>query len=55
MVHKSASIDVVLWRDAGRPDCYESERKRYRQFFPKHRLSFEPKGVEKFVDDHILE
>jgi hypothetical protein len=55
MVHKSASIDVVLWRDTDSPERYESEKRRYQQFFPKHRLKFEPKGVQKFVDDHILE
>ncbi|MCL4207350.1 MAG: hypothetical protein KJ000_33120 [Pirellulaceae bacterium] len=53
MVHNSASIHVVLWRDDHNPEPYNGEVRRYRQFFSRHRLTFEPMGVQRFVDEHL--
>lgn len=46
MVHKDAKIEVVLWDDSSR---YNDECERYKSFFSRHALSFEPKGVLEFV------
>lgn len=50
MVHKDAKIEVVLWEDSSNPaNRYNEECERYKSFFSKHALSFEPKGVLEFV------
>ena len=47
MVHPSAEIEVVLW---GKADSYKDEKKRFERFFAGKKLSFEPDGVQAFVD-----
>ena len=50
MVHKDAKIEVVLWEDTTNPaNRYKEECERYKSFFSRHALSFEPKGVMEFV------
>jgi len=50
MVHKDAKIEVVLWEDTTNPaNRYKEECERYKSFFSKHALTFEPKGVLEFV------
>ena len=46
MVHKDAKIEVVLWDGSPR---YNEECERYKSFFSRHTLAFEPKGVLEFV------
>lgn len=46
MIHPEASIHSVL---LGRAPTFKEEVKRYKEFFPAHRLTFEKGGVEAFV------
>jgi hypothetical protein len=50
MVHPSATIDVVLWKDAPK---FKDEVARYEQFFAGHKVSVEPGGVLDFVEKHL--
>ena len=53
MVHPKAKIEAVLWKNEDNPLPYELEQDRYRQFFAGHKVSFESKGVEAFVQKEV--
>ena len=53
MVHPKARIESVLWKNEDAPLPYELEQERYRQFFAGHKVSFESKGVETFVQKEV--
>jgi hypothetical protein len=53
MVHPKAKIEAVLWKNDDDPLPYEREQERYRQFFAGHKVSFESKGVETFVQIEV--
>lgn len=51
MTHAGTSIDVVLYEGASEESKrrYEGEVERYRQFFGRRAMTFEPAGVGEFV------
>jgi NAD-dependent SIR2 family protein deacetylase len=52
MVHRDAAVHVVLYKSTTpkQKRQYNEECNRYRQFFSGRKLTFEPEGVEAFVN-----
>tara|TARA_B110001469_G_C9648373_1_gene329303 strand:- start:4174 stop:5334 length:1161 start_codon:yes stop_codon:yes gene_type:complete len=50
-IHPNTTVHVVLFKGKNKKAklAYEEECDRYRQFFGKRKVTFEPKGVEEYV------